>query len=79
VFGALKALEGVKDKPLVLGVDSPLLSGLYPELPRLIAPIEELGEAMATTLIDILEKKPTKQHLMLKAKLIDEKGDIFKP
>ncbi len=79
VFGALKAVEDLRNKPIMLGVDSLLLSGLHPTLPRLIAPIEELGKAMGNTLIDILEKQSTNHVQMLKAKLIDEKGNIFEP
>jgi len=79
VFGAVEAVKRSGKKVTVLGVDSPLLKSLYPELPRIQAPISELGCAMAGALIELLEKKVKKviKPKMLYARIIDENGNIF--
>lgn len=79
VFAILKTVESLKPGTTVLGVDSPLLQGLYPGIPRLVSPIRELGKKMANTLIDIIEGKLPKSNPMLRACLIDERNSEFVP
>ena len=79
VFGAIEAVQQTHKKVTVLGIDSPLLKSLHPALPRIHAPIEELGRQMAGTLIQLLDRKSSEPipPKMLYARLLDEKNTLF--
>jgi len=78
VFGVLEAVRQSGRNVLVLGVESPLLVFQHPRLPRIRAPIDELGRRMAATLIAMLgAKSPSPQPQMLRAQIIDENGNVF--
>ncbi|MBN1942602.1 MAG: LacI family DNA-binding transcriptional regulator [Phycisphaerae bacterium] len=55
VFGVIEAVRAAGRNVTVLGVDSPLLRSLHPRLPRIVAPVEEMGRAMVDALIDLIE------------------------
>lgn len=79
VFGVVEAVRKTRKKVTVLGVESPLLKSLYPHLPRIQAPIDDLGREMTQALIQLLESGgagplPPK---MLYTRIVDEKGDLF--
>jgi DNA-binding LacI/PurR family transcriptional regulator len=78
VFGALEAVRQSGRPVMVLGVDSPLLTCLHPAAPRIVAPVEELGRAMASALIALLRSGTPPPPTMLQTHIIDERGKIFK-
>jgi DNA-binding LacI/PurR family transcriptional regulator len=80
VFGVIEAVRKTRKKVTVLGVESPLLKSLYPQLPRIQAPIEDLGREMTQALIQLLESGGAEPipPKMLYTRIVDEKGDIFK-
>lgn len=71
IFGVLAAIRDVGKTITAMGVDSPLLRGLYPELPRIQSPIFELGKTMAATLIEMLAtgRRPASE-IMLRARIV---------
>jgi DNA-binding LacI/PurR family transcriptional regulator len=72
VFGALKAVAEQSAEVTVLGVESPLLAFLYPRLPRIRSPFEELGARMSEALIDLLEGRPVAADAgMLQAQIVE--------
>jgi LacI family transcriptional regulator, purine nucleotide synthesis repressor len=78
VFGVLEAVKKSGKKVSVLGIESPLLKSLHPGLPRIQAPIEELGRQMADTLIEIIQTgKGSTKPKMLYTKIIDEHENLF--
>lgn len=77
VFGALEAVRQAKMKVLVLGVASPLLTSLYPHLPRIQAPFEDLGRQMAGVLIETIRTGKAAATKMLYTKIIDRDETIF--
>jgi len=78
VFGALEAVRKAGKKILVLGVESPLLRSMYPDMPRICSPVEELGREMAGALIGLLHSPDEHPDCkMLYTKIVDEKGEVF--
>lgn len=79
VFGVLEAVRKARKKVTVLGVESPLLKSLHPHLPRIQAPIDDLGREMTHALIQLLECSGTEPipPRMLYTRIVDEKGNIF--
>ena len=78
IFGALEARRAMGRSVDLLGVDSPLLQDLHPDLPRIRAPIAELGAAMTRVLIQMIKTGQTpKPHRMLRATILDERGRVF--
>jgi DNA-binding LacI/PurR family transcriptional regulator len=79
VFGAIEAVRKARKNITVMGIESPLLKSLHPDLPRIQAPIEDLGCQMAGTLIKLLETGGTQSipPKMLYTRIVDEKGNVF--
>jgi LacI family transcriptional regulator len=80
VFGVLEAARKFGKDICVLGIASPLLKSLHPELPMIQAPIEELGRQMAAGLIELIQTGKgfsTSEPRMLYTQIIDEQGNIF--
>ncbi len=82
VFGVLEAVRKSGKDVCVLGIASPLLKSLHPELPMIQAPIEELGRQMAAGLIELIQTgkglpKSKSEPRMLYTQIIDEQGNIF--
>ncbi len=71
IFGVLAAIRDAGKTITAMGIDSPLLRGLYPELPRIQSPILELGKTMTATLIEMLTtgRRP-ESETMLRARIV---------
>jgi len=78
VFGVLEAVRRSGRDVLVLGIDSPLLRSLHPDLPRIQSPIEELGGRMTQVLVHILQTgEAGSASKMLFSRIVDEHGNLF--
>lgn len=78
VFGVLQAVAQHRSKAVVLGVESPLLRAMHPELPQIRSPIQELGGRMARVLIEQF-KEPHRETVrqMLYTTIVDEQGHVI--
>lgn len=66
IFGVLTAIRDAGKSILAMGLDSPLLRGMYPELPRIQSPILDLGRKSSAVLIEMLEtgRRPAQEVLL---------------
>lgn len=77
-FGAIEARRAMVRAVEVMGIDSPLLQDLHPGLPRIRAPIAELGMTMTRVLIQMIKTgRPSKPPRMLRTTILDEAGHVF--
>jgi len=76
-LGVLRALESAGDKILVVGMGSPLLSQLYPGVPYVVQPAEELGREAFQALYQIMTGKGRPTDKFLYNHIVDEKGWTF--
>lgn len=77
---AFAVMEAVRQsgRPIqVLGPDSPLLSKLYPAIPRLELPIDAMARAMAQSLIQTIETGQRQPDRFLTVRLWDEQNRLF--
>jgi DNA-binding LacI/PurR family transcriptional regulator len=76
-LGVLRALENAGDKILVVGMGSPLLSQLYPGVPCVVQPAEELGREAFNSLYQIMAGEGRPADKFLYNHIVDEKGWTF--
>ena len=76
-LGVLRALESAGGKILVVGMGSPLLSQLYPGVPCVIQPAEELGREAFNSLYQIMAGEGRPADKFLYNHIVDEKGWTF--
>ncbi len=76
-FGSLEAIQRRNSDALLVGMGSPLLNQLHPDVPHVVPPAEELGKEMARAVIEIIEGAPAPAPKLLYNHIVDEKGWMY--
>lgn len=76
-LGAMEAIKRSERDVFLLGMGSPLLTQLHPEVPHIVPPAEELGKEMARAVIDIINGQPAAAPKLLYSHIVDEKGWMY--
>ncbi len=76
-LGAHEAIRRPGAEAFLLSIGSPLLDELHPGAPRIIQPVEKLGQAMAAALIRVVEGEEAPPPRMLYSHVVDETVKVF--
>jgi LacI family transcriptional regulator len=78
VFGVLEAVTRTAQAVTVLGISSPLLNKLHPNICRIVSPIHEMGKEMTAALIEVIETGQASMPWMLQSDILDERGAPYR-
>lgn len=77
MLGVVETIKRRKSDVLAVGIDSPLLEELHPDVARIIHPVREFGREMALALLDLLEHGTRQRDQVLYTHIMDPEGEKY--